>query len=367
MLKKIFILCFSGNQGGMELDAVRMCRRVSKYADVTLICMSDSPIEQWARNDRIAGFEYRNLACRLNRFLARALVDPRIVRTVRNAVKEQEPDLLIFFGTSEVKSIGLALLGLKTKLVLRIGTTVSRPKNSLFQRIAYRRVDSFIAISEHIKRNVLQVFPGAKKRPIEICYPVIEAPVQRHTESVIQGGLCVLYHSRFVRGKGQLDAIQAFEKIYEQFEGLSLILLGKREDGAYCREIDRYIETRRLSNRVHARESVSNVEPFLRQASVFLGPSYGEGFSNSFVEALGSGLICVVYDNTVFPCFRDLGFEFFMSRTGDVESLANNLRSALELALDGSFDATGNMALVKTLFSAEAEHSALLRLTQSLR
>lgn len=366
MFKKIFILCFSGNQGGMELDAVRMCRRVSAHADVTLICMSGSAIEAMALQDIGSGFKYRLITSGLTRFFARALVDPRIVFIVRGAVKQHRPDLLIFFGTSEVKSIGLALLGLSTKLVLRIGTTISRPKSNLFQRIAYRRVNGFIAISEHIKNTLLQAFPIAKERVVEICYPVIDVPVQHPSKPVSADDLSILYQSRFVRGKGQLDAVLAFEKVCKRYTGLSMILVGAREDEAYCQEIERYIESKQLAGRIKILEPVADVSPFLRQACLYLGPSYGEGFSNSFAEALGHGLVCVVYDNTVFPYFKELRFDFVMSPTGDTIVLGEKLALAVDCVSSGVIDTDGNAALARKLFSAEAERQSLARLFHQL-
>jgi glycosyltransferase involved in cell wall biosynthesis len=358
MFKKILILCFSGNQGGMELDAVRMCRRVSEYADVTLICMSGSAIETLARQDLDAGFKYRLVTSELTRFFARALVDPRIVLTVRRAVKQHRPDLLIFFGTSEVKSIALALLGLHAKLVLRLGTTISRPKNGFFQRIAYDRVDGFLAFGEHMRRNIFQSFPAAK-RPVDVCYPVVEFPSTELLPREPMSPINVLYHSRFLPGKGQLDAVIAFEQVCKQHEDLTMTLVGTPQDEDYVKEIKRFIESKNLVTKVKVLGATTDIASHLQRANIFLGPSYGEGFSNSFAEALASGLVCVTYDNTMFPLCAELGFDFLMAPTGDKIVLAEKLALAVNCVSSGAIDTDGNAALARKLFSAEAEKLAL--------
>ena len=366
MFKKIFILCFSGNQGGMELDAVRTCRRVSEYADVTLICMSGSTIERMAYEDIGSGYKYRVISSGLTRFLARALFDPRIALTVRREVRAQQPDLLVFFGTSEVKSIALGLLGLGTKLVLRIGTTIGRKKDSFFQRMAYHRVDGFLVNSEHLKQNIYWAFPCAVERPVEVCLPVIKVqPVPPgHIKETTT--INAVYHSRFVRGKGQKDAVVAWTQVKAKYPNLRLTLVGSFEDAIYLDEIRQCAEQELLLGNLRLLESVSDVAPLLHQSQIFISPSYGEGFSNSFAEALAAGLVCVTYDNTSFPFVKQLGFDFFQAITGDTTDLAKALSLAVESVLNQSVNTSGNVMLAQKLFSASAERCALLRLAQSL-
>jgi len=359
MFKKILVLCFSGNMGGMELDALRMSRRVSNDAQVTLLGLSGSPLEAAALEDGRNGCRYGFVGCELNRFFARALVDPRIVMTVRKAVVDNDPDMLIFFGTSEVKSIGIALVGLSAKLVLRIGTTINRPKSGLFQRLAYNRVNGFLAISEHIRRNVLEAFPVASKRPVQVCYPVVELACAASSMHGATSPINILYHSRFVRGKGQLDALIAFERVSKEHKDLTMTLVGIHQDESYVQEIKQFVQSKSLTARVQLLESTTDIESHLRRAAIFLGPSYGEGFSNSFAEALAGGLVCVTYDNTAFPFFKALGFEFFMAPTGDSEALTDRLVLALKAVADGSINTAQNAELASKLFSTEAERSAL--------
>jgi len=367
MLKKVFVICFSGNQGGMELDAIRMSRRVAQYASVKLIGMSGSPIEVMALDDSNQGYSYSFIGCNLNRFLARGLVDPRIVRVIRAEVKTENPDLLIFFGTSEVKSIGLSLIGLNVKLALRVGTTINRPKTSWFQRLAYSRVDAFLAISEHIKSNILDSFPIALSRPIKVCFPVIElGSRQKNIEAHVKPSLSVVYHSRFVRGKGQLDALIAFRAVTMSNINLKLILIGAFEDEAYVNEINSYIEKYSLGEQVQVLPNSDDVISVVESSQIFLGPSYGEGFSNSFAEALSLGLICITYDNTVFPYFKDLGFEFFLSPTGDVIQLEEALSQAITAHTDCSINTAKNIALAEQLFSSKSEKNVLQATYQSL-
>lgn len=366
MFKNILVLCFSENGGGMELDTIRFCRRLSTYTNVTLIAVNGSLIESMATDDRKCGFRYNFIGCSLNRFLARSLIDPRLVKVIRKEYKNNQYDLVIFYGTSEVKSIAIALLGLTARLVVRIGTTINRPKTNWFQRLFYSRVDAFLVTSEHIKSNIFQSFPVACRRPVEVCYPVILATDVISKTNEHLDNVNVVYHSRFARGKGQIDAVMAFNAIKRDHSFLNFLLVGSFEDEAYVEEIKSYIEEHNLSDQINILPSTKDVYSLLSKGHIFLAPSYGEGFSNSFAEAMSFGLVCVVYDNTALHYFRGLGFDYFMVPTGDIPALGIALSNAVNSLRNGLVDIKRNQELVSQLFSAEQEKLVLESLYHKL-
>lgn len=369
-IKKVLVLCFSDNLGGMELDAIRFCRRISDFCEVTFVAPKGSQIEKTMKIDRGDKGSYKFIACKLTRFLARSLIDPSIVTTVRSEAKNAEPDLVVFFGTSEIKSIAVALIGVDSKLVMRIGTTINRPKNNIFQRVFYKRVDAFIATSDHIKQNIKRVFPVASNRIVKVCFPVVDTGSCSLDVTANSNIIKIIYHSRFVRGKGQIDAVKAFHSIFHSVvsSGLKveLTLIGSFEDREYLQEIKCYVINSGLTKVVHILPSRPDVHEILHDYHIYLGPSYGEGFSNSFVEALSNCLICVVYDNTVFPYFRQLGFDFLMAPTGNVEILSQRLAQSIDFYIHKRVDVQSNSALVGRLFSADAERAVLEDIYSSL-
>jgi glycosyltransferase involved in cell wall biosynthesis len=359
-LKKILFLCFSSGRGGMEIDVIKMCQRVSKYAEVTLIGMAGSPIEEMAIKDSKSCFLYKFTSTKCNRFLSRALIDPRLVLSVRSEIKSTIPDLVVFFGTSEIKSIGIALCGLQTKLILRVGTTMNYPKNNLVQKFTYKRADGFITISEHIQKNLKKMIPVANLRPVQICYPVIERyPSKPLSQLKNNESINVIYHSRIVRGKGQLDAVKAISHVLSMGISLKLTLIGAQEDVTYLDEIQSYIALNKIEKNIVITGNKSDVTKWLEASDIYLGPTYGEGFSNSFVEALTAGLVCVTYDNTVFPDFKKMGFDFFICKTGDVEILAETLMRAILAYRKKTVNTQNNKELGYSLFSKHAERVAL--------
>lgn len=374
MFKKVLILCFSENMGGMEIDAVKMSQRVSFYAQVTMIGVSGSPIEKMASDTIANSKSFNYFGCKINRFLARALIEPRIVHVIRSVVNEQDPDLVIFFGTSEVKSIALALFGKRTKLVLRLGTTINNPKKSLFQRFTYGKVDGFLALGPHIENNIRESFNLSANQVVRVIYPVYKEnklsnnflnpqPDKKTNLRLVRSDkISIIYHSRFVEGKGQLDAVKAVHILTSKYQNLNLKLIGSFEDQKYVDKIEAYTRENRLTKNISLLNNQSNINDFLADSDFFIFPSFGEGFPNALVEALMHGLVCVTYDNTAFPYFKKMGFDIITSKTGNVEELSSSIAIAIQKYLSGSIKIEHNIALAKKQFTGELEKLTLTKL-----
>lgn len=98
------------------------------------------------------------------------------------------------------------------------------------------------------------------------------------------------YLGRLVREKGIFEAIEAIEILHaeERFKEIELRIAGS---GTARKEIEKYLNDHRLGGSiklvgpVHDKEKVS----FLREADVFILPSYQEGVPYSILESLAAG------------------------------------------------------------------------------
>ena len=89
------------------------------------------------------------------------------------------------------------------------------------------------------------------------------------------------------------------------------------------------------------------------KSNIFLFPSYGEGFGNSFIEALSNGLKCVSYANTSFLEFKELEFDFEMVRDRDIDNLKESILKVVKNEI--VFDLEKNMKLANNIFSEAQE------------
>jgi glycosyltransferase involved in cell wall biosynthesis len=127
----------------------------------------------------------------------------------------------------------------------------------------------------------------------------------------------LLFHGRVDRRKGVLDLLEALP------DGVRLVVSGIGPDLAEAQA--------RADDRTTFLGYVDPVRApaVYRSADVFVSPTYSEGFSNTILEAMASGLPVVSTDSVgVVDCLRD-GENGLLHEPGDVAGLRKALESLL--------------------------------------
>jgi glycosyltransferase involved in cell wall biosynthesis len=154
---------------------------------------------------------------------------------------------------------------------------------------------------------------------------------ERFTPGAAPGGDAppvLLYHGRVDARKGVLDLLDAAARLRAEGERFRLLIsgIGPTFDEtaaaiaalalADCAEMTGYVEYER-------------VPEVYRRAEVFVSPTYAEGFSNTILEAMASGLAVVSCRSVgVVDCIRD-GENGLLTEPGDRAGLADALRRVL--------------------------------------
>ncbi len=142
------------------------------------------------------------------------------------------------------------------------------------------------------------------------------------------GAPVMLYHGRVDARKGVLDMLDAAAMLASDGVAFRLIIsgIGPDFDVAASR-----IGALGLSDcvRMAGYADYADVPDIYRQADIFVSPTYAEGFSNTILEAMASGLSVVSCRSVgVVDCIRH-GENGLLSEPGDVTGLAAALRRVL--------------------------------------
>lgn len=139
----------------------------------------------------------------------------------------------------------------------------------------------------------------------------------------------LLYHGRVDARKGILDLLRALGLLAERGLRARLVVSGIGPDVQAAKDLASNLG---LDGRVE----FSGYAPYgatpevYRGAQVFVSPTYAEGFSNTILEAMATGLPIVSTTAVgVVDCLED-GENALLVEPGDVEALANALRRVLE-------------------------------------
>jgi glycosyltransferase involved in cell wall biosynthesis len=176
-------------------------------------------------------------------------------------------------------------------------------------RFLVRRFDLFIATSEVIRQECLDLGVGAER--IRLVPNGVDASVFRPAKSAGEQGALrrqlglpddgrpIVCFVGVIDGRKNADGIlRMWANVRSRGVPGHLVLVGPTsgssdEPTPFVRELLAFIERERLTDTVTFVGRKSNVAEYLRSADVFLFPSRREGMPNVVLEAMASGLPCV--------------------------------------------------------------------------
>lgn len=342
------IICLSPNAGGMEIDTIKLAKKLSPYTPITVIAKEGYFIANSKNNFvGINGVTLETVSFYYSLSFS-------ILFKVRRIVQEKGIKNVIFFGASELKSLYFAFLGLDINLIVRHGTTKSTPKKDWFHRLIYSNVNYHVAICQHLQKNIAYIIPFAQKSQSKLIYSSINLPNFFRTKSDI---FTLLNVGRIEEGKGQVDAIMACKILYEHDIDFHFYLVGGIEP-KYLDKFMNFYNSISYKDKITLIGHTTEVMEYYSKADLFIFPSYGEGLSNAFLEALACGLECIAYNNTSFPELKELGFNFHLIENKNIEQLAKTL---LHCAKNSSTYNDNTVKIAKD-FSEESEIKLYLEL-----
>ena len=190
---------------------------------------------------------------------------------------------------------------------------LSRLRNSIF-----RRSDGFVAISPALARSYeaaglpphkLRLIPQAVD--VAEFYPADDVAGVRQRLNLPDRGPIVLFVGSLIERKGIDVLLAAWEKIHSAHPDATLLLVGLDRfdhDAGAAAFLGRHLGclsdgARRRIVRLGLRDDVAEC---MRAADIFVFPSRREGFGTVMIEAMATGLACVV---TELPDITDFIFD----------------------------------------------------------
>jgi glycosyltransferase involved in cell wall biosynthesis len=194
-------------------------------------------------------------------------------------------------------------------------------------------------------RQPIVIIPNGVEVPAEICP---EPFYDRYPQ--LRGRRLLLFLGRIHPKKGLALLCQSWASICRDYPDAQLILAGPDSEGTKVL-LEAQISALGIESRVTFAGMLRGNEKWaaLRAATVFLLPSYSEGFSIAVLEAMGAGIPVIVSRQCYFPEVETSGSGWVIEV--EATSLSRALReclalSASELAMLG----TNGRRLVKSRF-----------------
>lgn len=161
--------------------------------------------------------------------------------------------------------------------------------NVFFYKKATKKVNGIFAISESVKKSILKIIPWANNK---IILNYNGTDLTKFTPNYKNANLTlkIIYVGRLMKEKGVQNIIEILNHINDiNFE---FNIVG---DGPYRKTLEEMVLKNSLKDKIKFLGSRNDVPNLLYESDIFIHlPSYEEGFGITIIEALASGLICVV-------------------------------------------------------------------------
>lgn len=213
-----------------------------------------------------------------------------------------------------------------------------KAKNEFFFRRSAKRADMLLTVSEFSKDEIVRHF-GIDDKDIQITYNSI-LPTTEITDDIDLNkkyglGKYILTVSRIEPRKNHLALLKAFVELGLSDRGYQLVMVGGKdleyEDFfEYFDGLTEYLKQSILFLQV----PFSDLVALYRHASLFVFPSYGEGFGIPPIEAIAYGCPLLCSNATAMAEF-ELPDEITF-RPDDIEELKEKMLMQLEHPLDVS-------------------------------
>lgn len=251
----------------------------------------------------------------------------RILR-IRKALNAVKPDVIISFVdvTNVTTLLASRFLGVPVIVAERTHPAYYQlpPFYNYLRRITYFWADKVIsqtssasAYFSSLPKEKKGVIPNSVKKPGLIKN---QADILRPVQHIVSVG-------RLCPNKGFQILIQAFADLASTNPDLKLTIYG---EGMMRGNLEMQIQALKLTERIYLPGTVTDIEMALKQADLFVFPSYFEGFPNALCEAMTMGLPVIASNcSGTIDIIRD-GVDGRLFSVGDTHQLTRLLQELME-------------------------------------
>lgn len=306
-MSQILFLVSSMEGGGAERVAALLSNHwVAQGHQVTLMpTFSGRGDCSYALDERVR-LDY--LADRVGSRSGSPLNKLRRMMALRRAIRDEPPAVVLSFLPHVNVAAVVASLGLRVPVVVseRIYPP-AMPLGAVLERLrrwAYARATKVVVQTEETREWLACSCPGARVHVIAnpLVYPLPQSQPRVDPDHIVgHARPLALAVGRLEKQKGFDLLIAAFQRLSRKYSTWDLAILG---EGIERPQLERYIESLGLTDRIFFAGRAGNLADWYTRADFYVMSSRFEGFPNTLLEAMAYGLPAVSFDCQAGP--RDI-------------------------------------------------------------
>ncbi len=279
MLKNLLIIVPNLTLGGQERVAVNMARIMAQDYNVTMVVF-DSRNAAYSADCELIDLKIPAAPGKLAK-VRNALRRAAALRRLR---REREIDYCVSLGPTA--NFANVLSRGRGKTIVRT-SSFADAANSRLNRFIFGNCDQVICCSEEIRKRIIADFSVSEKHAVSVYNPFnIETLFSNGKEDITDYSFrmtTIVAHGRLETVKNYPRLMKAFSLVHKQKSDIQLLIIG---EGTLRPKLESLIARYGLQDSVTLLGFRKNPFAYLKRASLYVLPSYHEGFPNALVEGM---------------------------------------------------------------------------------
>ncbi len=242
---------------------------------------------------------------------------------------------IFYFGKFIVTIHDLILTKYPTQRATTLGPFLYFIKHFSYElviKMAIKRAGQIIAVSEYTKQDIIKHFRAPAEK-IKVTYEAVDPPAETQVGSIEKlatlgiSGVYLLYVGNAYPHKNIEGLLKAFSWLVARNSDLKLVLVGK--DDYFFTRLKNLVKSMNLQDKVVFPGYVDDnlLAALYQRATVFVFPSFYEGFGLPPLEAMSYGLPVVSSNSSCLP--EVLGDAALYFNPYDIKDMAGKISSLL--------------------------------------
>lgn len=300
MKKNIAIIIPKLTGGGAERVAANLSLNLSEKFDSHVIVYDDRKITYDYSGKLLCINDDRKFS-----FIGKIFSLFKRVKSIKKLKKEYKIETSVSF--MENPNFVNILSDTGDKVIISVRIYKSKSPNDLygrinkfFMRMLYNKADFIVAVSEVIRKDLINNF-GINSDKIKVIYNSYDVerirelglqPIKEEDHDFFKGKV-ITNMGRLEHQKGQVHLIKAFAKVKQDIVDAKLLIIGQGSLEEKLKELTKILG---VENDVKFIGYTPNPFRYIRRSTLFVFPSLYEGFPNALCEAMACGVPVISSD-----------------------------------------------------------------------
>lgn len=368
MIKTLFVFD-SLNRGGAEIWALDVCRNANaSVIDLTFVATGGGSLEE---DFKTSGVEF----VRLER---RSALDLRLVRELRKLIRDGDFKIVHSNQPVDALHVHLATIGIDVKHVMSFHGHIPDAKNLWASRYLYLCTDANVIGTHEFETMLMKELKLPFGKPCEVVAYGVDDRRLRSDKSTVRdvlglpdNALLLGMVANFYAAprKDHMTVCRALPTVFRKFPNADFIFVhsgGQDEDSGKLQACVDYCEAHGISERVHFAENRFDARDVLHSLDVFVLSTLHESFGIAVVEAMLTGVPCILSDIPALIEISNSGEYAALFRTSDADDLAKKVIDLLDNPAERQEIGRQAREWAADNFSIDANLRSLVRLYKDL-